>query len=135
MTKFYEIFKSLCCAKNTTPTAVLKQLKISTSKGTSWKNGSDPSIKYLIQISEFFNVSVDYLLGRENAQSNSNSITNNGNVISSTQSNNIVNSSDESKFDTTTTQVAEAFSNLSFSDKAKVMGLVAELEEQQRKKA
>ena len=34
---FYERFKYLCDISNTTPTQVLKQLNISTSKGTAWK--------------------------------------------------------------------------------------------------
>ena len=135
MSNFWNQFYPQCRNMDLRPTALGSKLNISSGTINNWKNGTIPNGETLMKLADFFDVSVDYLLGRENAQSNSNSITNNGNVISSTQSNNIVNSSDESKFDTTTTQVAEAFSNLSFSDKAKVMGLVAELEEQQRKKA
>ena len=135
MSNFWNQFYQLCRNIDLRPTALGSKLNISSGTINNWKNGTIPNGETLMKLADFFDVSVDYLLGRESTQSNSNSITNNGNVISSTQSNNIVNSSDESKFDTTTTQVAEAFSNLSFSDKAKVMGLVAELEEQQRKKA
>lgn len=135
MSNFWNQFYQLCKNVDLRPTALGSKLNISSGTINNWKNGTIPNGETLLKLADFFDVSVDYLLGRENASSNSNSITNNGNVISSTQSNNIVNSSDETKFDTTTTQVAEAFSNLSFSDKAKVMGLVAELEEQQKKKA
>ena len=61
---FYDILKQLCTQHNTTPTALLKQLNISPSKGTVWKNGADPSVKYLILFADFFGVSIDYLLGR-----------------------------------------------------------------------
>ncbi len=59
---FYEIFTKLCNAKNISPTATLLNLNISTSKLTAWKNGSLPSASVLILLSEFFQVSIDYLL-------------------------------------------------------------------------
>ena len=121
---FYERFKHLCDISNTTPTQVLKQLNISTSKGTAWKNGSEPSSKYVVLISDFFNVSADYLLSRTD---NPNSVTrvNTGDV--GNHSNVNINASNKTEFDETTNQVAEAFSNLDFLDKAKVMNLIAEL--------
>lgn len=62
---FYEILKQLCTDNGTTPTALAKKLKLSTSKVTLWKNGTEPSAKYLIAIADYFNVSVDFLLGRK----------------------------------------------------------------------
>ena len=41
-------------------------LGLSKNTMTGWKNGNNTSyMKYLPQIAEFFNVSVDYLLGKE----------------------------------------------------------------------
>lgn len=62
---FYEIFTKLCDEKGISPTATLQNLKISTSKLTAWKNGSLPSASVLILLSEFFQVSIDYLLTGE----------------------------------------------------------------------
>ena len=59
---FYEIFEKKCREKGISPTATLKKLKISTSKLTAWKNGSMPNSEFLIPISEFLGVSIDYLL-------------------------------------------------------------------------
>lgn len=59
---FYEIFTNLCNQKGLSPTATLQKLNVSTSKLTAWKNGSLPSASVLILISEFFGVTVDYLL-------------------------------------------------------------------------
>lgn len=66
---FYEQFKKICNANNTTPTAYVKErLKLSTSKVTAWKNGSLPKYEIIKQIAEDFNVSADYLLfGKEKA--------------------------------------------------------------------
>lgn len=60
---FYNRLKQLCKSKNTSITAVLKALNISTSKGTAWKNGSAPSSEIVIKLAEYFNVSTDFLLG------------------------------------------------------------------------
>lgn len=63
---FYENFEKTCRKNGISPTATLKKLKISTSKLTAWKNGSMPNSEFLIPISEFLDVSIDYLLtGKE----------------------------------------------------------------------
>lgn len=61
---FYTILSSLCKSRNTTVTAVVKELKLSTSKVTAWKNGSVPNGNTLVLLAEYFNVSTDYLLGK-----------------------------------------------------------------------
>jgi len=63
---FYEIFTRTCREKGLSPTATLQKLHISTSKLTAWKNGSMPNSEFLIPISEFLEVSIDYLMtGKE----------------------------------------------------------------------
>ncbi len=61
---FWEILNSLCEERNTTVTATLKELNISTSKGTAWKSGSVPNGVFLEKLADYFDVSTDYLLGR-----------------------------------------------------------------------
>ena len=61
---FYSILNSLCQNKGITVTNLLKLLGLSTSRGTAWKNGINPNADVLILIADYFNVSVDYLLGR-----------------------------------------------------------------------
>lgn len=53
-----------CRIKHTTPTAMTKELKISSSSVTAWKNGSYPDTKTVIKIAEYFSCTTDYLLGR-----------------------------------------------------------------------
>lgn len=74
---FYEIFTNLCNDKNVSPTATLQKLKISTSKLTAWKNGSLPSASVLILLSEFFQVSIDYLLTGKEKNTTKNTLTQN----------------------------------------------------------
>ena len=59
---FFERFDAECKKQDTTPTALLKSLNISTSKLTAWKKGSMPSSEWVILISEALGVSIEYLL-------------------------------------------------------------------------
>lgn len=64
---FYQMLKKACKNAGTTVTATLKAIGIGTANGTYWKNGSMPTSDILIKLSEFLNVSTDYLLfGKEN---------------------------------------------------------------------
>ncbi len=59
---FYKIFTKMCKKNSLSPTETLKKMGLSTSKLTAWKNGSIPNGTILLLISEFFGITVDYLL-------------------------------------------------------------------------
>lgn len=62
---FLERYQALKQEKNLTDYAIAQKLHIMTSYTTNWKNKKYmPSIINLIELSELFNVSIDYLLGR-----------------------------------------------------------------------
>ena len=61
---FWERIEDLCKKENTNITSVLKELNISTSKGTAWRNGSIPNGAILAKLADRFHTSVDYLLCR-----------------------------------------------------------------------
>lgn len=60
---FIDVIDSLCKANNTSVTAVCKELGISTSKPTAWRNGSTPNSKFVVLFAQYFGVTTDYLLG------------------------------------------------------------------------
>lgn len=63
---FYSQLEELCIQNNIKITVLLQYLGKSKSSATSWKNGTLPSFETLLKISEYFNVSLDYLLtGKE----------------------------------------------------------------------
>lgn len=62
---FWEIFSGLCSQRGKSPNAVAKELKISSGSITNWKNGTIPNNSALLKLANYFNVSVDYLLGKE----------------------------------------------------------------------
>lgn len=60
---FYDRLQ-LCCAKsNTTVTALLKSMGLSSSKGTAWKNGSIPKADVLHKVAAALHTTPAYLLG------------------------------------------------------------------------
>lgn len=62
---FLDRYQALKSEKRLTDYAVAQKLHITTSYTTNWKNkGYTPSIVNLIELSEIFDVSIDYLLGR-----------------------------------------------------------------------
>ena len=61
---FWDRFYDLCIENETKPNPVAAKLNISTATVTRWKKGSYPNSSYLNKISNYFNVSTDYLLGK-----------------------------------------------------------------------
>lgn len=62
---FYNILNDLCKQNNTNVSLLLKSLNLSTGNTGSWKKGMLPKGETLMQIADYFNVSIDYLLGRD----------------------------------------------------------------------
>lgn len=62
---FYEILVRLCAEKGTTPTSMVKELGISGGSVTWWKQGKIPHAPTLKKIADYFGVTVEYLLGKE----------------------------------------------------------------------
>lgn len=56
--EFAENFKRICNDRGTTPTAVLKELGVATSKVTMWNNGSLPKQDMLVRLAQHLGCSV-----------------------------------------------------------------------------
>lgn len=61
---FWNCFYELCQKNEIKPLNVAKALKIGAGSITKWKNGTIPNGETLGKIADYFNVSIDYLLGR-----------------------------------------------------------------------
>lgn len=59
---FYENLKAICKKHNTTVTAMLKELNISTGSTGNWKKGQLPRGEVLAQIANYLDTSIDYLI-------------------------------------------------------------------------
>lgn len=60
---FYTRLKEITSKHGTTPTALSRELGLSTGNVGSWAKGKTPSIKVLQKIADKFNTTTDYLLG------------------------------------------------------------------------
>lgn len=68
---FWERLCKLCEERKIKPNTVAKAIGLSNAVATGWKNGSIPSGEALIKLADYFDCSVDYLLGRtENPETN-----------------------------------------------------------------
>lgn len=61
---FWNNFVTLCNGKGISPNCACAELGFSTAIATKWKNGAVPRDTTLKKIADYFNVSVDYLLGK-----------------------------------------------------------------------
>ncbi len=63
---FYEQVKGLCAGRHIAITSLARQLNLSPSAPNNWKEGTLPKAETIMKISEFFDVSTDFLLyGRD----------------------------------------------------------------------
>lgn len=62
---FWDNFYNLCIERNLKPNPVAKELGISSGAVTKWKTGTLPSCEALIKLANYFDVTIDSLLGIE----------------------------------------------------------------------
>lgn len=68
---FYDQVKSLCKTRNIAISTLARTLNLSPSAPNNWKEGTLPKAETIMKLSDFFNVSTDFLLYGEDRHSNS----------------------------------------------------------------
>lgn len=68
---FYDIYKGLCKERGLSCKHVAIDIGLSNSVTSRWKSGTIPNGETLLALAEYFGVSVDYLLGHDNAKEQS----------------------------------------------------------------
>ena len=109
--------------KNCSVSKMLNAVGLGRNTMSHLDNGSMIKADSLGKIADYLDVSVDYLLGRTEKNATNINTANNSQIDNST----VIGVNNGKHYDETTNQVAEEFSKLSFSDKIKVMSLIAEL--------
>lgn len=67
---FFDTFSQLCKQKGVSVTKATVDIGLSRTIGTKWKRtGATPNGETLSKIADYFNVSIEYLLGTENEKS------------------------------------------------------------------
>lgn len=62
---FYDVFLELCKTINKKPGRVAEDCGLSRASVNKWKSGSTPAYETIKAVADYFNVSTDYLLGKE----------------------------------------------------------------------
>lgn len=70
LVNFYNIFIKLCNEAGKSPSKVALEIGTTKPSVTRWKNGSNPSDATLQKLADYFNVSVDFLTGKEKNKNN-----------------------------------------------------------------
>lgn len=78
---FWEKYVSLCSENGASPNAVAKELNISSGSVTWWKKGKVPHFQTLQKIADYFGVTVDNLLGKEDAPITDASLSENEKIL------------------------------------------------------
>ncbi len=66
---FWERLTGLCDEIKIKPNNVTKAIGVSNAIATKWKNGTVPNGETLVLIADYFNCSIDYLMGRTECKS------------------------------------------------------------------
>ncbi len=62
---FYEHLRNILKSKKITRYRINADSKIKSSHFVDWKNGTEPQIHSLIELADYLDISLDYLLGRD----------------------------------------------------------------------
>ena len=73
---FYDVYCELCRKNGLTPSGAAAKIGFNRASVTVWKNsGNPPKTKLLHKIADYFNVSVDFLLGKEQKETPTDSVS------------------------------------------------------------
>lgn len=78
---FFEQVKALCNSRHIAITSLARQLHLSPSAPNNWQNGTLPKAETIMKISDFFDVSTDFLLYGKDRSSNVSSNVSNGAAV------------------------------------------------------
>lgn len=126
---FYETLSKLMKERNVTSKELSETLKFGKNQIKYWKdNGNIPNGETLISLSNYFDVSIDYLLGRTNEPNGVYQNSNSGNIVNGNNGDNspltVNGKAAAPNKDTLTEQFMQKFEQLDFDDKVDVMQYV-----------
>lgn len=81
-TVLYQRIKELCARSNITISRLESELGFGNSSIKKWEKTSSPSIDKILKVAKYFNVSIDYLLGRTDIEGSISEIIGDKDIIS-----------------------------------------------------
>lgn len=131
---FWTVFYALCTQNGEKPNNVAQKLNISSGVVTKWKNGSTPSVDALIKLSDYYCVSVDYLLGRTSIP-NYNQPNNSGNIVNGDNGNNspLTVGKAAQPEDEMQKEISSILSGLTFRERTELMTMIYQFSDEHKK--
>jgi transcriptional regulator with XRE-family HTH domain len=131
---FWTVFYALCTQNGEKPNNVAQKLNISSGVVTKWKNGSTPNVDALIKLSNYYCVSIDYLLGRTNIP-NYNQPNNAGNIVNGYNGNYspLTIGKAEQPEDEMQKEISSVLSGLSFRERTELMTMIYKFADEHNK--
>lgn len=129
---FWQRFYDLCVGIGLKPNPIGKKLGISSGAISAWKTGTIPDREVLVKIADFFDCSIDYLLGRtDNPASHKGGVSVSANNVSGNSGaigvgNTVTNNA--APLDEQTTEMLNTYKKLSPLNKAKLLVYADELD-------
>lgn len=80
--KLYLRIKELCSRKNITISKLESELGFGNSSIKKWEKSSSPSIDKILKVAKYFDVSIDYLLGRTDIEGSISEVIEDEDIIS-----------------------------------------------------
>ena len=79
---FYQRIKELCSRRNITIAKLESELGFGNASIKKWEKTSSPSIDKILKVAKYFDVSIDYLLGRTDIEGSISEIIGDEDIIS-----------------------------------------------------
>lgn len=141
---FYERLKLLCDNKGIKLTNLIQELGMSSGNMNKWKKGVVPKGSTLSKLADYFNVSVDYLIGKTEEQTNIHYVNNindindsnfiQGNIIKGDTSISVPSSTNKStQLSKEETEILNIYRSLEARDRTKFMNFVFEMQDETEK--
>ena len=130
---FWDAFYALCTRNGEKPNNVAQKLKISSGVVTKWKNGSIPNIEALIKLSDYFQVSIDFLLGRSDSQTLYQQ-NNEGNIVNGDNTNSpLTITKNDQPEDEMQKEISSILSGLTFRERTELMTAIYQFADEHKK--
>ena len=121
---FWNVFENLCNKKGQRPNPVGKEIGVASSTIAKWKSGTIPNGDTLIQIADYFDVSVDYLLGRTDNPNSIHQDNNSGNIINGSNGNNSPLTVQNDEPTEMEKEISSILSGMSYRERTELMCLI-----------
>lgn len=121
---FYNNLSKLCETKKITISGLLSELNMSASNKQKWQNGATVNSAVLIKIADYFEVSVDYLLGRTDNPYISGNYINGDNSVQAVQNSSVTINQGQKEADQENQELLNLIQGLPLKKRAKVITFI-----------